>query len=110
MLATRAPGGGRAPAACGRSAKTAERAEVQVQLVDAQSETPRELGDRLLQPHQRQPDRLRLLGAQRARVHAANRLLLEQPSQELDQREDELGDGALNVLGTRVPARWRQLG
>jgi hypothetical protein len=50
------------------------------------------------------PERLRLFGAQGARLHPTDRLLFEQLSEKLHQGQHQLRDRALHVFRIRVPA------
>src|SRR5262249_16991742 len=91
------------------SDQTAERAEVEIEIFGGEAEAAADVADRFLQPHERLSHVLRLLGCERAGVHAADRLPLHELPQELHEREHEARPRALHVLGIGVPARWRQI-
>jgi hypothetical protein len=85
-----------------------ERAEIQVQIFRVETELIAEIADRFFQPHQGQPDRLGLVGAQRPGLHPSNRLPLENLPDELHQREHQFADGTAHVVRIRIPARRRR--
>jgi trehalose synthase len=87
------------------SNETAERTEVEVQLVRRQSETLAHGPEGFLETHQRQANGLDLGVGQRARLHAPDRLPLEQLAQKLHERQHELRHGSLHVGGIGVPSR-----
>src|SRR6186713_1605046 len=86
------------------SLEAAQGTQVEIQVVGRQLELRRKTGDRFLQPHQRETQRLRLFGAQGARLHPTDRLLFEQLSEKLHQGQHQLRDRALHVFRIRVPA------
>src|SRR2546429_575183 len=91
------------------SEQAAERAEVEIEVSGGKAEALADVADRVLEPHERAPHVLGLLGREAAGLHAADRLALHQLAQELDQREHEPRDRALHVLGIGVPARRREI-
>src|SRR5262245_53134696 len=80
------------------SVEAAQRAQVEVQLLRGEPESLRHRVEDLLELHQREPDALDLLRRERALVHAADRLALEQLPHELHEREHEARDGPLHVV------------
>src|SRR6266850_7144654 len=91
------------------SEQAAERAEVEIEVSGGKAEALADVADRVLEPHERAPHVLGLLGREAAGLHAADRLALHQLAQELDEREHEPRDRALHVLGVGVPARRREI-
>src|SRR6185295_792704 len=87
----------------GRSGQAAEWPQIEIQLPGVESEAARELGDRLLQLHQSQAERLDLRGAERAGIHPSQRLTLEELPQKLGQRQHQLADRPLHILRIRIP-------
>ena len=58
--------------------------------------------DLFFEPHERDAHALHLFVAQCASFHAPHGLSLEQLSQELDEREDELGEPVLDCVGIYI--------
>src|SRR5207253_95356 len=84
------------------SEQAAERAEVEIEVSGGKAEALADVADRVLEPHERAPYVLGLLGREAAGLHAADRLALHQLAQELDQREHEPRDRSGGV-SWRVP-------
>src|SRR6266404_1185713 len=86
------------------SEQAAERAEVEIEVSGGKAEALADVADRVLEPHERAPHVLGLLGREAAGLHAADRLALHQLAQELDEREHEPRDRALHAA-TRARGR-----
>jgi hypothetical protein len=83
-----------------------QRAEIDIEAVEL--EVLLEGGHLLLEAHQRRPEALDLRRVQAPALDAAQRLLLEEPADQLDERQDEPGQPALDLIGLEVdPARER---
>src|SRR5690349_17924945 len=86
----------------------AQRAEVEVQIALFEPEMLDQLLHAAIELHERVAEALDLLVGQRAAVHPAERLPLHQLPQQLDEREHELREALLDLLGIGVhPARER---
>src|SRR5512135_1150692 len=70
----------------------AERAEVEIEVSLLQPEVLGQLAHAAVELHEGLPQPLDLVVAEVAGLHAAQRLALHQLPQQLDQREDELGE------------------
>src|SRR6185503_6813177 len=84
-------------------------AEVEVQIFTRDTEFCRDVDDRFLELHQRAADVFRLARRQRTRFHAADGLPFEQLADELDEREHQLRDRALDIVWIGVPPQRRRL-
>ena len=62
-----------------------------------------------LQLHQGLPEALDLLLGEVAGLHAAQRLALHELAEQLDEREHELGEPALGVLGVGLDAAGQRV-
>src|SRR5262245_11399300 len=81
---------GHDPGRTTRSDQLSDRPEIEVEILGLQTELRRDVAQRLLELHERTADVLHFLVSQRSRFHAADRLSLEQLSDELHEREHEL--------------------
>jgi hypothetical protein len=81
----------RRPAAAQASQKIAEWAEVDIQITGVKPELLRELVHFLFQFHQCETDPLNLLITQTPALHTPHGLPLEHLTEELDQRQNQLG-------------------
>src|SRR5712664_1339385 len=91
------------------SEQAAERAEVEIEVSGGKAEALADVADRVLEPHERAPHVLGLLGREAAGLHAADRLALHELAHELHEGEHEPRDRALHVIGIGVPARRREV-
>src|ERR671910_520094 len=82
-------------------------AQVEIQVFRLKTEATANLTDGLLELHERRANGLDLRLGERMLLHAADRLTLHQLSQELDDRQYQLGDRFLDIFGLRVPSRRR---
>src|SRR3954464_3188659 len=90
------------------SQQITERSEIELEVFLLEPEVLRELVHALLGLNNRLAETLDLLVVEVPHFHAAERLALHQLPQELDQREDELREPALDVLGVGLdPSRQR---
>src|SRR5258708_26094023 len=69
--------------------------EIEIEIFGLNAELRGDVEDRLLELHQRAADLLGLDVGDRVRFHAANRLALEQPADQFDQRQHQLRYGTL---------------
>src|SRR5712692_497146 len=83
------------------------RAEIEVKIFRREAELLADVADRLLEPHQRDAHRFDFFRRERLLFHAANGLAFHQPPQELDDRQYELRDRFLHVLGLGIPSHRR---
>src|SRR5690349_6825360 len=84
--------------------QASERTEVEVEIGVVEPELPLQLLHAVGEEHERLPETLDLVVVERALLHAAERLALHQLPQELDQRQHELGETALDLLRVGVDA------
>src|SRR3954468_8814909 len=84
------------------SKQLSERAQVQVELDVLEPERRLQLLHALRKPHEGLSEPLDLVIRERALLHPAKRLALHQLAQELDQRQDELGEAALDLFRVGV--------
>src|SRR3954467_15266362 len=89
-------------ASCPASEQVAERPEVQVQVLRVKAELCAQLLHPLVQLHERPPQAFLLIRRKRSAVDAAQRLALHELAQQLDDREYELREPALELLGVGV--------
>src|SRR6266850_2849891 len=85
-----------------------DRTEIEIEILGKDAKLRGDIDDRLLQLHQRPAHLLGLFIGQRTGFHAADRLALEESSDEFDERQYELRDRALDVVRIRVPAKRRR--
>src|SRR5215210_1624246 len=81
-----------------RSQERAERAQVEVQIAVLEPELDLELLHPLCELHERLTQALDLLVGERPSLHPPERLALHQLPQQLDERQDELREAALDPL------------
>src|SRR5204862_1959937 len=92
------------------SNQVSKRSEVEVQVRVVEAEVRLQLVHPLLELHERHPQPLHLVVAERAAFDAPERLALHDLAKELDQCQDELREPALELLRVRVdPPRQRVL-
>src|SRR5919109_3008488 len=84
--------------------EVAERPEVQVQISVLEPEMRLQLLHAPVEPHERFAEPVDLVLAQVPLLHPGQRLSLHELAQELDQREHELREAALDLLGIGVHA------
>src|SRR5947207_2167314 len=84
--------------------QVSERPEVDVQVTVLQLEMLLELLHTLIEPHEGLPHALDLLVGQRVQLHTPQRLPLHQLAQQLDQRQHELREAALDLVRIGVDA------
>src|SRR4051812_42662916 len=90
------------------SHQIAERSEIEIEVFLLEPEVLSELVHALFELHERLAETLDLLVVEVPHLHAAERLALHQLPQELDQREHELREPALDVLWVGLnPSRQR---
>src|SRR6185312_9415259 len=82
-----------------------KRTEIEIEIVGREAELRADLADRRFELHQRVADGLHFLARQRLLLHPPDRLTFHQPPEELDDREHQLRDRALHILGLGVPAQ-----
>src|SRR5881227_358253 len=80
----------------------AQRPEVEVEVLVLEPELVLELLHPLLEQHERLAEPLDLVGRERAALDPPERLALHQLTQQLDQREHELGQALLEAFAVRV--------
>src|SRR5688572_7452496 len=83
------------------------RTQVEIQVLNGNAELRGDVADRFLELHERAPDVFRLVVGQRAGFHAADRLSLEELADELDERQHQLRDRPLHIVGIRIPSGRR---
>ena len=81
--------------------------QIEVQLVGGYVELGRDVADGFLELHQRPPNLFDLMVRERAGVHTADCLPLEELPDEFDEGEHQLRDRLLNVVRVGVPAQRR---
>src|SRR5690349_24753927 len=86
-----------------------ERAEVEVEVLVREPELRLQLLHPLREPHEREPETLDLLVVECALLHPPQRLPLHQLPQELDERQHELGEAALDALRIGVHSPWERI-
>src|SRR5438067_4673961 len=94
---------------CGSgSEEVAERAEVEVQVAVLEPELGLELLHAALELHERLAEPLDLLVGEVPLLHPVERLPLHELTEELDEREDELREALLDLLGVGVHPSWKR--
>src|SRR5690349_15666183 len=88
----------------------AERAQIQVQIALFEPEMLDQLLHAAIELHERVAEALDLLVGERAALHPAERLPLHQLAQQLDEREHELREALLDLLGVGVHSARERLG
>src|ERR1700730_6167827 len=83
--------------------QAADRAKIEVEVLNVEVEAPGKLPNGVFKPHQRQPDILDFFSREGLRFEPADGLPLHQFPDEFDQTEDELHDRALDLFRIRVP-------
>src|SRR5881398_2317286 len=86
------------------SEQVAERPEVEIEIALIEPELLGQLLHPLLELHERLPEALDLLVVQVSRFHAAKRLAFHELPEQLDEREHELREPALDVLRVGLDA------
>jgi hypothetical protein len=89
---------------CAHSEQASQRTEVEVEVLVREAERALELLHAGLERHERPAETLDRLVVEVARLHAPERLALHELAQELDDRQHELGEPPLDVLGIGVDA------
>src|SRR5581483_6832041 len=89
--------------------ETSRRTEIEIEILGREAEALADVADRFLELHQRDAHGFNFFTSQRLFFHPPDRLALHESTQELDDRQDELRDRFLNVLGLRVPSERRGL-
>src|SRR4051794_25076583 len=99
-MGTAVPSAGAAEA---KGSQKFERTEVEVEVLGGEFELLPDVADRSLDLHQRRSDRLRFGAADCLLFHPPNCLPFHQLSDELDEREHQLDDGALYFPLVGIP-------
>jgi hypothetical protein len=89
------------------SEKPADGTQIELEIFRLDPELRAYFGDRLLEPHEGETDRLSLIRCQRSRIHPPDGLALEQLPDELHEREDQTRDRTADVVWIRIPAGRR---
>ena len=84
--------------------QSADRSEVEVQILRVELETFRELVDRLLELHQRYANVLDLFGGQGLFLEPSYGLTLHQFADKFDEAENKLYDRTLQIFGIGIPS------
>jgi hypothetical protein len=87
----------------GRSHESADRAEIESELLGPDPELRAEITDGLFQSHQRETNRFGLVIGQGANFHSADGLSLEELPDEFDERQHEFQDGPANFVRIGIP-------
>src|SRR6188474_2096282 len=89
--------------------QVAERTEMQVEVAFLELEMLGQLAHTAIEEHERLAQPLDLVVRQRPGLHPPQRLALHQLAQQLDQRQDELGEAFLDLLRIGVDSARKRL-
>ena len=88
-----------------KSHQFTHRSEVEIEVFGSDAELLSDVTDRPLETHECCTDRVDFLWGECSPLHPANGLALHQPSEEFNQRQHQLSNGSLYLLGLRIPAQ-----
>src|SRR5687768_15703878 len=89
-------------------ANPAQRAEIDAEVIIGQSEDALQLFHAVVQAEQRESQTLHLRVGERASFHSTNRLMFQDLTQHLDQRQDKARESLLHLLGIRFDSLWQR--